>query len=116
MKFRDDSHMTAYNELMQRMGTDENDTERAALAYLFTLDTVCREHINDLYDFEDDCIHSIAINAEWQTGTSLKTTRLAFNLFTGGTLWTEEPERLAPSELFCCDYAPYYWQAIQIRF
>ncbi len=46
----------------------------------------------------------------------MKTTRLAFNLFTDNTLWTDESEHLSPVELFSCDYAPYYWQAIKIRF
>lgn len=88
-KFLDDSHKEAYNELMQRIGVNGQDIERVALAYLFTLDTVCRKHINELYDFEDGCIRCSALGAEWQTGTSLKTSRLAFNLFTGGTIWTE---------------------------
>lgn len=116
MQFRDDDHKARYEDLMQRMATAEWDANRSAFAYLVTLDTVCRDHIRDLYDFEDGCIHSDALAAAWQTGTSMKTTRLAFNLFTDNTAWTDDPERLAPVELFSCDYAPYYWQAIQIRF
>ena len=116
MKFKDEEHEQAYATLLKRMDSDEPDVYCLALAYLLTLDVVCREHLSDLYDFEDSCICPDAIGAEWQTGTSLKTTRLAFNLFNGGTAWTEEPERLAPAEIFCCDYAPYYWEAIEIRF
>lgn len=116
IQFRDDDHKAAYNDLMKRMAAEDWDTNRAAFAYLVVLDPVCRDHIRDLYDFEDGCIHSDALAAAWQTGTSMKTTRLAFNLFTDNALWTEEPEHLSPVELFSCDYAPYYWQAIRIRF
>lgn len=116
MKFKDEKHEQAYAALMKRMDSDEQDVYRMALAYLFTLDVVCREHLSDLYDFEDCCIHSDALTAAWQTSTSLKTTRLAFNLFNSGTAWTEEPERLAPAEIFCCDYAPFYFEAIKILY
>ena len=116
IQFYDDDHKARYEDLMQRMATAEWDVNRAAFAYLVTLDTVCRDHIHDLYDFEDGCIHSDALAAAWQTVTSMKTTRLAFNLFTDNTAWTDDPERLAPVELFSCEYAPYYWQAIRIRF
>ena len=116
MQFRDDEHKAAYDDLMQRMTAEDWDTNRAAFAYLVTMDSVCHAHIHDLYDFEDGCIHSEALVAAWQTGTSMKTTRLAFNLFTDNTAWTDAPERLAPVELFSCEYAPYYWQAIKIRF
>lgn len=116
IQFRDDEHKAVYNDLMQRMAAEDWDTNRAAFAYLVALDPVCRDHIRELYDFEDGCIHSDALSAAWQTGTSMKTTRLAFNLFTDSTAWTDDPERLSPVELFSCDYAPYYWQAIQIRF
>ena len=116
IQFRDGEHRAAYDELMQRMAVAEWDANRVAFAYLVTLDSVCCDHIRDLYDFEDGCIRSDALAAAWQTGTSLKTTRLAFNLFTDSTAWTDEPERLSPAELFSCDYASYYWKAIQIRF
>lgn len=55
-----------------------------------------------------DCIHSNVLAAAWQIRTSMKTTRLAFNLFTDSTAWTDDPERLSLAELFSCDYAPSY--------
>lgn len=116
IRFYDDDHKSRYEDLMQRMAAADWDANRSAFAYLVTLDSVCCNHIHDLYDFEDGCIHSESLTAAWQTGTSMKTTRLAFNLFTDNTLWTDEPEHLSPVELFSCDYAPYYWQAIKIRF
>lgn len=116
IQFYNDDHKASYEDLMQRMAAEDWDTNRAAFAYLVALDPVCRDHIRELYDFEDGCIHSDALTAAWQTGTSMKTTRLAFNLFTDNTLWTDTPEYLSPVELFSCDYALYYWQALKIRF
>lgn len=116
MKFRDEEHEQKYAALLKRMDAADYDVYRTALAYTLTVDEVCRQHLSDLYDFEENCICPDAIGADWQTSTSLKTTRLAFNLFNDGTAWTEEPERLAPAEIFCCNYAPYYIEAIKIRF
>ncbi|WP_366509146.1 DUF6075 family protein [Ruminococcus sp.] len=37
-------------------------------------------------------------------------------MYTDSITWTEAPEQLALVEPFCCEYAPYYWQALRIRF
>ena len=118
MIFRDDEHEKAFYSLFQRMNTSERDVYRLALAYLLTLDTVCSEHIGQLYDFEERCIDHTALEQSWQTGTSYKTTRLAFNLFTGSTGWCPEEDIRCCSvaDIFCCEYAPYYWEAIKLRY
>ena len=71
IRFYDDDHKSRYEDLMQRMAAADWDANRSAFAYLVTLDSVCRDHILDLYDFEDGCIHSDALAAAWQTGTRL---------------------------------------------
>lgn len=119
MKFRTSEHKKAYYSLLKRMGTADNkDVYRQALAYLLTLDTVCCEHIDQLYIFEDCCIMLTALERGWQTDTSLKTTRLAFNLFTSGTAWCpdEDIRYCAVADIFCCSYAPYYWEAIKLLY
>ena len=45
IQFYDDDHKARYEDLMQRMAAEDWDTNRAAFAYLVTLDTVCRDHI-----------------------------------------------------------------------
>lgn len=50
----------------------------------------------------------------WQTGTSLRTTRLAYNLWC--TYIDENPKYSTPDEIFCCSYAPYYFEAIMLRY
>ena len=120
MIFHDKRHETAYNDICSRM--KYLDCYHQAVAYLITLDSVCRQHINDIFDFPEDVIKPECLNKPWQTGTSKKTTRLAFNLWNG---YQSEGEPLAeerispnytPEHIFACSYAPYYWQAIQIRF
>ena len=105
-----------------------SDIERKALAYLFALDMVCFEHIRELYDFSDNRILLSGLDKGWQTGTSGRTTRLAFNLYNShcsdgetyiGSDGIEESLPSAyysPAYLFCCEYAKYYVEALKIRF
>lgn len=110
------------------MQLKHSDPERVALAYLLALNTDCRNHINDLYDFEERIILVEGLEKAWQTHTSLKTARLAFNLYNGycydsqtykGSDGQERDlpsEYYSPAHLFACSYAPYFWQVIKIRY
>ena len=126
IKFRDGDHERNYNFILDMM--PYSDIERKALAYLFALDTVCFEHIRELYDFSDNRILLSGLDKGWQTGTSGRTTRLAFNLYNShcsdgetyiGSDGIEESLPSAyysPAYLFCCEYAKYYVEALKIRF
>ena len=62
----------------------------------------------------------------WQTSGSMKVVRMAFNLYCNGTPsvddYTKTEEQVnecrqyTVEDLFCCAYAPFFWQAIQIRY
>lgn len=124
--FMDDTHWQCFTAIITQM--QQSDVYHMAVAYLLALDTVTRQHVSDIFDFEEDCIKLDALSKPWQTGTSCKTTRLAFNLWNGcctnGDTYTDEEgytEDLPSREygvdaIFSCEYAPYYWQAIKIRF
>ena len=126
IKFRDEQHEQNYNFILDMM--PYSDIERKALAYLFALDTVCFEHIRDLYNFSDNRIMLSGLDKGWQTGTSTRTTRLAFNLYNSycsdgetyiGSDGIEDNLPSAcysPAYLFCCEYAKYYAEALKIRF
>ena len=128
MIFKDNKHESYFYHFIDKMKLRHSDPERVALAYLLALNEDCRSHINDLYDFEERVILPEGLEQEWQTHTSLKTTRLAFNLYNGycydGQTYKgsdgyemDLPSRyFTPVEIFCCSYAPYYWQAIKIRY
>ena len=121
MIFYDKQHETTFYDICSQMSY--LDCYHKSIAYILSLDTVLRDHIKDLYDVKEDCIKPEGLNKGFQTGTSLKSTRLAFNLWNsycseGEQLEEEQPSsNYAPDQIFNCkEYAPYYWQAIQIRF
>lgn len=126
MKFKDNEHKRLFDELCKTR--EYIDEYHAALFYLITLDTVCREHIKEIYSAETDGINPESLHKGWQTGTSRKTTRLAFNLWNGyntdGETYIDKQGReqdiISPyyviDEIFACNYAPYYWQAIKLRY
>lgn len=115
MDFYDKAHKEAYSALCAQMGYQ--DCYHKALAYLLTLDEVTREHIKDVYNCNEDCIKPDGLRKEWQTGTSTNTTRLAFNLWNDFTGEGEDSSNYTPAQIFArAEYAPYYWQAIKIRF
>lgn len=118
MKFRDKTHEQEFEALMQRMNADSRDVYRLALAYLITADKVCAEHIDNIYDFSERCIIPGCLSEGWQTGTSLKTCRLAFNLFNGGLGWCDDDDKclVTPAEIFGCCLAPFYWEAVKLRY
>lgn len=91
------------------------DEYHQAAAYLLSMDKVCRTHYKNLFDFEGDRIKPEGIAEEWQTSTSLRTTRLMFNLWNGHTD-EAEGEKYTPYNIFDCSYAPYYWQALKLRY
>jgi len=140
--FAGKKHEDLFFELFKKM--KRKDCYHGAAAYLLSLDPVIQDHINNVFDFKEDVIKPECLRAAWQTGTSKKTTRLLFNLWNGTFKDPERPadedeeiktsrqriidedeaerERCrtsmyyAPDEIFSCSYAPYYWQAIQLRY
>ena len=78
------------------------------------------------YDFKTGCVKTECLHEGWQTSGSMKVIRMAFNLYCNGTPsiddYTEtekqvnECRQYTVEDLFCCAYAPFFWQAIQIRY
>lgn len=97
------------------------DVYRDAVSYLMGLTTETRAHASDLIDEEGMKIDGL--HQAWQTGTTMKITRLAFNLWNDCMVENQEDfeadklsSNYGPSSIFCCSLAPYFWQAIQIRY
>lgn len=119
--FRNQSHQDSYLNLLDKM--KNKDEYHKSLAYLFTLDEECNRHFNDLFDLKKDGIKArTALHHGWQTGTSAKTTRLAYNLWNGCTDDYDEDgssktsSHFAPDEIFCSCLAKYYVEALKLRF
>ena len=115
-KFYDTRHKQDFLDVLRMMKSQ--DCYHQAVAYLLTLDVAIRAHINDVFDFADDCVKvNTALSHGWQTGTSRKSTRLRMNLWNGHCSdYDEVSANYAVDEIFCCGYAPYYWEAIKLRY
>ena len=126
IKFKDKDHELNYLSLFQEM--KKQTSAHQAVAYLLALDPICFLHCRELYDFREGHTIPRGLDKGWHTGTSGRTTRLAFNLYNshcsdGETyIGSDSTENSLPSAyyspayLFCCEYAKYYVEALKIRF
>lgn len=120
--FRDKKHEQLFNDFCSQMRY--LDSYHYSAAYLLALDEVVREHVQDVFDFEECAIVPEGLNCEWQTYTSLCTTRLLFNLWNSFCYEMDEegnvldtPSRFyAVDEIFSCEHAFYFCEAVQLRF
>ena len=127
MIFIDDAHRDFYESEMTAL---KDDCHHRALVYTIGICSDTRRNFSAMYDKKERAIISDSIYAAWQTGSSTKLTRLAFNLFTDrvptalayddtGRTVTEdfnECQRYSVSDIFCCSYATYFFEAIRIRY
>lgn len=117
-KFKDEEHKKFFKKLVAETNSDK-DPYRKALFYTLGLTEETRNNINSLYDFNGNCIDFDGLHGEWQTGTSMKICRLAFNLYNGSYGQhgdTESPEDYTPYGLFDCGLIEYMFEAIRIRY
>uniref|UniRef100_UPI0040578068 DUF6075 family protein n=1 Tax=Acetatifactor sp. TaxID=1872090 RepID=UPI0040578068 len=104
----------------------ELDSYHLALLYCLGIDESTRVHINNIYNFKTGSIKIDCLQEGWQTSGSVRVVRLAFNLYTNITPSVydlndtdeqlKECGRYAVEEIFCCSYAKYFWQAVQLRY
>ena len=123
IKFRNEEHENRYYEILARMGS--TDSYHRAAAYLLALDTDCYKHIESLYDFAEHGIKPWgALNQAWQTGTSVKTCRLIFNLWNTRCYDIDEENReikesarkYTVDEIFSSKLAFWYFEAVKLRY
>jgi hypothetical protein len=111
--FRDKEHEEFFCSAIAKVRM-ENDPYRQALFYLLGLTEETRRHIRDLYDFNSNSIVLYGLRAPWQTGTTLRVCRLAFNLYNG--YCEDNVNSFTPYELFDTEYREYLWIAIRLRY
>lgn len=120
MIFVDDEHKRFYEELKPLAGKD---VYKLSLFYVLSISGTTRMHFESIYDKKESRIKPGALKKGYQTGTSVKITRLAFNLWNGwvyDSVDDYEESKVsryyAVDEIFCCELAPYFWQAIKLRY
>ena len=102
------------------------DTYHKALIYCLGICNDTRNNIYRIFDFQNSLVKPKCLNEGWQTSGSTRVVRMAFNLFCNGMPSVEnyrkkdeqlkEAASYSVEDLFCCSYASYFWQAIQIRY
>ena len=126
IRFEDDEHEQKFDEICRKMRC--LDSYHTAVAYLFALDTACREHLDDVFDFGGDGIKPDGLHKGWQTSTSRRVTHLAFNLWNGycydGETYTDKQgyetdlpsAEYTPDNIFCDGLAEYFFEAVRLRY
>jgi hypothetical protein len=105
MLFKDEKHKEFFVKNVEKTGS-QKDPYRKALFYTLGLTNETRSNIDRLYNYKDRCIEFDGLKDSWQTGTSMRVTRLAFNLFNGfnGDIGEgdplDNPNKYTPYELF----------------
>lgn len=104
----------------------EKDVYHRSLVYCLGICESTRKHISRIYDFRSGCVRTMCLREGWQTSGSEKVVRMAFNLYCNSAPSVsdyqdakeqlEEYRHYTAEELFSCAYAPYFWQAVQIRY
>ena len=122
--FISEAHEKFYYEKLKEVRYQ--DVYHKALCYCLGINDDTRRNANRIYDFKTGCVKTECLHEGWQTSGSVKVVRMAFNLYCNATPsvddYTDAEEQInecrqyAVEELFCCAYAPYFWQAIQIRY
>lgn len=123
IKFRNEEHENRYYSILERMR--KTDSEHRAAAYLLALDNECYKHKESLFDFVEDGIKPWGVlNLPWQTGTSVKTCRLIFNLWNTRCYDLDDDSReiresarkYTVDEIFSSGLALWYFEAVKLRY
>ncbi len=122
--FISNEHEKFYYEKLKEVR--ERDVYQEALVYCLGISNDTRRNIDRIYDFKTGNVKTECLHEGWQTSGSAKVVRMAFNLYCNGmpsvSDYDDAEEQIkecrcySAEKLFCCAYAPYFWQAVQIRY
>ena len=124
MVFANDEHEKFYYEKLEQ--ARYQDCYHKALIYILGISEDTRNHFSQIYDIKSGGIKKECLHQRWQTSDCVRVVRLAFNLYTDGTPSVDDYEsrdeqlkecrEYSASDIFCCGYAMYFWQGIQLRY
>lgn len=124
MKFYDKEHELFWYEKMKEMKSlGKTDVYYKSIVYVLGISETTRDNFNKIFDLKKGEINIDSINSAYQTSTSEKVTRMAFSLWNRCNYDSEsdiENEKVSTkynvSEIFSCDYAPYFYEGVKIRY
>lgn len=120
IQFKNKTHSKRYQELMEKMLHDN--VYYRAVAYLIALNDDCYRNMSSIFNIEKGIIILEGVNEGWQTSSSLRATRLMFNLWNGycydesnveGPLVSSD---YTVSEIFYDINAKYFFEAVKLRY
>ena len=121
MKFIDIEHQKFYEEKLKEIG--KQDIYRKALVYTLGICEITREHFEDIFDIKKGLINRNSLHSAYITSSSAKVVRMSFSLWNSNSYDSDEDVEnetvspyYTPAEIFSCSYAPFFWEAIKIRF
>ena len=122
--FKDKEHEKFYNTYLPKCRMQ--DVYHKALIYCLGISADTRNNINQIFNVRTDCVNPDCLQEGWITSGSAKVVRLAFNLYCNSAVsvfhYDKADERLdeykyyTVEDLFCCGYAPYFWEAVRLRY
>lgn len=113
IKFTSKEHEEFYTEMIQKSGN--SDSYHRAFFYCIGISDTTRKNVGRIFDFEQDRIKPHGLYEGWQTGGTVRLTYLALNLWNGYVEPGEE-RMSTPYEMFDCSFAPYFYEAIKLRY
>ena len=118
--FKDEEHKGAFNKIiMDYMGKGKKvDCYVKPLFYLLTLSADTRRNFDSLFDIDKSCIKPDGVKGGWLTSSTKRLCQLSFNLFNGYTQDGRKKcsEEYSPYYMFANEWAPYFVQAIKLRY
>ena len=125
IRFESKEHENFFYSMLKRTGN--TDSYQQAFFYCVGISDTTRRNVERIFDFKQGHIRPEGLHEGWQTSGSLRIVRLAFNLYCDGTpsvydyegdseRQVNECREYSVSDLFCCVYARYFWEAVKIRY
>ena len=99
--FISDAHEKIYYEKLKE--AREQEVYQKSLVYCLGINDATRRNIYSIYDFKTGCVKTGCLHEGWQTSGNAEEQVGECKIYT-------------VEELFCCAYAHYFWQAVQIRY
>jgi len=122
IQFADLEHKVFFNRVRLADGCG-NDPYRLSLFYLLGSCETIRQNFKTIYNPEKKIVDVESVFCGWQTGTTVRLTRLALNLYNGWYGYDyetkkqiEDADLYTPYELFCHELAEYALIAVAIRY